>query len=767
MSGFQVVNRPHPQVDALTKVTGQRKYISDIRLPKMIWGHLIRSPYPHARITKIELDKALRVTGVKALITSIDTPQNPCGPFNPDWVILPKEKVIYAGQPVAAVAAMDQAAAEEAARLIHVEYEALPAVFDAKAAMAPGAPLVHEGAERNIASIFSLDKGDVARAFDESDFIRERTFYPSTQFHAALEPNGAIASYDSISQSFTLWATTQTPYPAWLLYSRALGIEQKKLHLIPVPMGGAFGSKFESILHVIALCLSKKAEKPVRLVNTFTEEFVTAPLRVPMQINLKMGIRKNGLITAKTVEVIADNGAFTYWGPAALSSACFRVDNLYRIVNSKARGYLVYTNNTPKGAFRGFGQPQSLLGVETLMDELAEDAGIDPGELRIVNSFKSGETTVHGWFIGSCGLNECIRKAQERSDWHEKKKRYASQRGPKRRGIGLACCNHVAGNRACLPEFDGSHAMVRVGADAQIILSTGEVDMGQGYATVATQIAAEELGVPMDWIQVAPPDSQNSMVGIGSFASRATVMGGNAVRIAAAKARKKILEALGGFLDKNPDNLLFEQGRLREKGTGKELGTFVELIPKLVYYQAGQPFTGMGHYKPQVALADPKTKFGNPSPVYPFAAHVADVEVDTETGQVRLIDYVAANDVGKAINPLLVQGQLEGGVVQGMGYALSEHLVLHEGQILNKDLSDYKIPTMEDMPNIVSVIVEEEDPNGPYGAKSVGEAAMNPVAAAICNAIYNAVGVRMTRLPVRPETLLKAVRKRTTEEIAS
>jgi len=758
MAAYQVINKPHPQVDALEKVTGQRKYISDIRMPEMLWGQVVRSPCPHARIKNIETSKALRVPGVKTIITAIDTPQIPWGPFKPDWEILAREKVIYVGQVVAAVAALHPEAAVEASRLIKAEYEELPAVFDPEEAMAPGAPLIHEGSERNIATTFSVDKGDVEEAFQRSDHVREETFYTSPQFHAFIEPNGSIVSYDPISRSYTFWAATQVPYKARLLYSQALGIEPKKLRLIQVPMGGAFGGKFDSNYHLIAACLSKEAERPVRLVNSLEEEFVTAPLRVPMRIDLKIGIRKDGVITAKEVEILADNGACTAWGPAVLATACYRVDNLYRIFNSRARGYLIYTNNVPKGAMRGFGQPALLFAFEGILDMLSEDADIDPGELRLRNAFKNGETTVHGWIIGSCGLPECIRKAGEKSDWHEKRRRYASQNGSKRRGIGLACCNHVSGYRPILRDFDGSAAMVKVGPYGQITVFTGEVDMGQGYTTVAAQCAAEELGVPLDWVEVAPVDSQNSILGIGSLASRATVMGCSAVTKASGDVRAKIMAGAGALLGKDPGSLMIEQGRFLDAVSGEPLGSFKEVITELTNTRAGQPFIGLGHYVPNTVLPDPETKYGNPSPAYPFGAHVAEVEVDRETGRVEVINYVAANDVGKAINPLLVRGQIEGGVVQGMGYALSEKLILQEGRIVYKNLLDYKIPTIADMPTIIPVIVEEEDPNGPFGAKSVGEAAIDPVASAICNAIYNAIGVRITRLPVTSESLLEAIK---------
>ena len=755
---YQVVTRPYPQVDALSKVTGQRTFLSDIRLEDMLWGRIIRSPHPHARVVKIDVTKAQKLPGVKTVLTPEDTPHIPFGPFVPDWEILPGKTVKHLGQPVAAVAAIDPETAQLASELVEVDYEVLPAVFDFTAAMAPEAPLIHEGSEKNIATTFAVEKGDVDKAFKESDSVREATFYASSQFHAYLEPNGAIASYDPVSCRYTLWAATQTPYPAWLLYSRALGIERGKLRLIQSPMGGAFGGKFEHTLHIIAACLSKQSEKPVRLVNDYGEEFHSVPLRLPMQIRLKMGVKKDGTITGKEMELIADNGAFTYWGPGVLSAACYRLDNLYRILNSRTKGYLVYTNNVPKGAMRGFGQPQMLFAAEAILDMLAEDIGMDPGDLRIRNSFQDGEVTLYGWTIGSCGLPECIEKAQKESNWHKRRKQYGSQDGSKRRGIGLACCNHVSGNRACMKEFDGSSAMVKIGGDGRITVYSGEVDMGQGYSTVAAQCAAEELGVPLDWVEIAPVDSETSVLGIGSMASRATVMGGSAVRLAASEARHKVLEAAGKRLCRPPDTLIIRKGSLLDRATDTVLEHLKSLIPELVYAQAGQPFVGMGHYVPQTELADPKTKYGNPSPTYPFAAHVAEVEVDTETGQVKVINYVAANDVGKAVNPLLVKGQMEGGVAQGVGYALMEEVVVKEGRVMNAHLADYKVPTMEDVPPIKTLIIEAEDPNGPYGAKSVGEPAMDPVAAAICNAIYNAVGVRIKKLPVTPESLYRELR---------
>lgn len=756
MSEHQIIGQSLPPIDSLAKVTGQVQFISDLRVPGMLWGQVVRSPYPHARIKSIDTAKAMRVPGVRTILTAADFPHIPCGPFVPDWEVLAREKVTFVGQEVAAVAAISPEAAIEAASLVDVVYEELPAVFDPEQALLVGAPLIRADKDDNIANTFFVEKGDVERAFQDSDFVCEETFETSSAFHAYLEPNGSIAAYDPFTGKYTLWLATQVPYKAWSMYSKALGVQTSQVHLIQVPFGGGFGGKFESNIHLVAAYLSKKAGRPVRLINSLAEEFVTAPLRVPMKIRLKMGIKKDGTITGKDVSVIADNGARTNYGPASLMTACYRTDSLYRVHNVRAKGTLVYTNNVPKGAMRGFGNPQMIFAMETVLDMLAEAAGLDPLGVRYKNAFRNGETSVHGWQIGSCGLSECIDKASAKASWTEKRR--APKVGRKRQGIGIACCNHVSGYRPILRDFDGSSAIVKVTHDGQVTVYTGEVDMGQGYKTIAAQCAAEELSIGLEHIEIAPVDSEISILGIGCLASRGTVMGGNAVKLAAADACQQILQAAAQIYGKAEGSLGLSKGRLIDKTTNEPIASFQEVATRIVSIHAGQPILGTGYYQPDTVIPDPVTKYGNPSPTYSFAAHVAEVEVDMETGLVDVVNYVAANDVGKVINPLMAKGQLEGGALQGIGWALTENLAVENGEIMNRNLLDYKIPTFADMVHVDSILVEESDPNGPYGAKSLGEPAFNPVAAAVCSAIYNATGVRITRLPARPESLLEAIR---------
>ncbi|MEL7567285.1 MAG: molybdopterin cofactor-binding domain-containing protein, partial [Dehalobacterium sp.] len=423
MTDYNSIGKSYPLIDAADKATGKYRYLSDVRLPGMLWGKVLRSPKPHALIKKIDISEAEKLPGVKAVITGADIPGILCGPFMPDWNILPAKKVTFVGQEVAAVAATSLETAEKAISLIKVTYEDLPAVFDPEEAMKFDAPIVPEAKHSNIAYEFDVSVGDVDKAFQESDYVKELTFSTSSAFHAYLEPNGSVASYDPVANTYTIWAATQVPYKARLLYSRALGIEMKDLRLIQANMGGAFGGKFESNLHLVNLYLAKKAGQPVRLVNSMEEEFFTATLRVPMKITVKVGIKKDGTIMAKDTHIVADNGARTNYGPASVSTACYRVDSLYRIKNTRSKGYLVYTNNVPKGAMRGFGNPQMLLALEAVLDMLAEESGLDPGEIRLKNCFKAGEESVHGWKIGSCGLPECIAEAKELSHWDEKRKK--------------------------------------------------------------------------------------------------------------------------------------------------------------------------------------------------------------------------------------------------------------------------------------------------------------------------------------------------------
>jgi CO/xanthine dehydrogenase Mo-binding subunit len=748
MDKLNVVGHPYPQIDAIEKTMGKTRFVSDLVLPGMLHGRTLRSPYPHARILHIDTSRVQALAGVKAVVSYADTPGIKYGPRSEDWTIFAADKARFYGEEVAAVAAVDEDTAEEALDLIRVEYEELPGVFDPVEAMQEGAPLVHEASPGNIAAEFSLDAGDVDRAFDESDAVYQDHYYTNQVYQGYLEPMGAVAEVD-LSGRITMWAGCQIPNMARLTYAKALGISPDNLRLVVPDYGGAFGGKFENNVHIIAAVLAQKSGKPVRLMNTRYDDFVAGNPRVPMYIDIKLGATRDGRLTGKEVRIVGGSGARLVYAMAIVSTACYRVDSLYRFKNVRAKGYTVYTNTVPTSCFRGFGNSQSTFVLESAMDMLAEQLNIDPKELRIKNAFNANEKSVHGWEINSAGLKECVTKATKASGWDEKRRKKEALKG-----IGLSCCNHVSGNRPFSPEFDGGAGMVRIGRDGRVTVFHGESDMGQGQKTTFAQIAAERLGISLDTIQVAVVDTDISPFGLGSFATRGTMMGGNGVLLAAEDAFKQMAAVAAEMLEAPQQDIESRDNRFFVKGTPQKSVSFKAVADQAAITRSGAPVIGVGIFKAATVMPDPKTKYGNISPAYPFGCHIAEVEVDPETGQVTVTNFTAAHDVGRAINPLATEGQIQGGVAQGLGWALTENMVTEKGILMNPDFVDYVMPTFKDVPDIKPILVEPNDPNGPYGAKGIGEPALNPVMSAITNAIYNAIGLRIKQLPISPERIL-------------
>jgi CO/xanthine dehydrogenase Mo-binding subunit len=753
MEKYHVVGHSFPQIDAQERASGTAEFVSDMKLPGMLQGRILRSPHPHARILRIDTSKAKRLPGVKAVVTVEDTPKIPFGPRTDDWMIMAKDKVRFVGDEVAGVAAVDEDAAEEALSLIKVEYELLPAVFDPLEAMQPGAPLIHDK-ERNIVSEFKLSKGDIEKAFRESDVVHSERYYTNQVYQAYLEPMACVVQPD-LSGKLTFYISTQIPSMTRIPYAKALGLPLEKIRVVVPYYGGAFGAKMETNLHLVAAVLAQKTGKPVRMVNPREEDFMAGNPRVPMYIDLKIGAKQDGALLGKEVRVIGAAGGRAVYSMVIVATACYRPDSLYHFQNLKTEGLTVYTNTVPTSCFRGFGNAQMTFAIECSLDMIAETIGMDPAELRIENGLKTGEVSIHGWNIGSSGLTECVRKATAASGWKEKRtqKQFA-------RGIGLACCNHVSGNRAFAREFDGGAGIVRVSREGKVLVYHGESDMGQGQKTIFAQIVAEELGISLDQIEVAPVDTDISPFGMGSFATRGTVFGGNGVKAAAADAKRQILELAAEMLEANPKDLEIKEGKIFVQGSPEKSLPFQKVTEQGLYKRGGAPIVGTGFWVPDTVIPDPVTKFGNVSPAYPFACQICEVEVDTETGQVQVLNYVAAHDVGRAINPQTTEGQIQGGVAQGIGWALTENMVTEQGRILNPNFRDYVIPGPLDLPPIKPILVEPIEPNGPFGAKGIGEPALNPVTAAVANAIYHAIGVRITELPITPGKILKGLRSK-------
>ena len=754
MNKLDVVGKSVPQIDAMDKAMGKTKFVTDLVLPRMLYGRTLRSPYPHANIKNIDTSKAKALTGVKAVVTYADTPGIKFGPRSEDWTIFASDKALFYGDEVAAVAAVDEDTAEEALELIDVQYEELPFVSDPLEAMRPGAPLVHDGKPENIAAEFKVEAGDVDQAFKDSFIIYEDRYYTNQVYQAYMEPMGTLADVD-LNGRITMWTGTQIPNMMRMTYAKALGVSADNIRVIVPDYGGAFGAKMENNIHLVAAILAQKARTPVKLINTRYDDFVAGNPRVPMYIDIKLGATKEGILTGKEVQVVGAAGARLVYSQIIVATACYRVDSLYRFQHVRSKGYTVYTNTVPTACFRGFGNSQMTFVLESAMDMIAEQLNMDPAELRIKNGMGPNETSIHGWEITSSGLKDCVAKATETAGWKKKRRQKALLKG-----IGLACCNHVSGNRPFAREFDGGAGIIRIGRDGRITVYHGESDMGQGQKTTFAQIAAERLGVPLEMVHVADVDTDISPFGLGSFATRGTLMGGNGVLAAANEAFNQLAEVAAEMLEANIKDIECREGRFFARGTPEKHLPFKEIAAQATFNRHGAPVVATGFWKPPTVLPDPETKYGNISPAYPFACQIAEVEVDPETGQVTVTNFIAAHDVGRAINPMATEGQIRGGVTQGLGWALLENMAYDNGKPLNPDFVDYILPSASDVPPIIPILVEPIEPNGPYGAKGIGEPALNPTMAAITNAIYNATGIRIKNLPVSPEKLLSELKKK-------
>jgi len=761
--GYGVIGKKVPRLDALSKGSGNVKYVSDLYLPGLLTGKILRSPLPHAKILNINISKALRIPGVKAVITAADTPQRKfC--LNPAWannMLLQNEKVRYVGDQVAAVAAIDEDTGNEALSLIEVDYEPLSGVFDPEEAMLPDAPKIH-AEESNIALHGTRTFGDVDKAFEEAAYVCEGTFYSPPLAHCCMEPRGCVAYYD-LSGKLTVWSTTQTPHPLREELSEVLDIPQSKISVFQAPVGGAFGARMGmDPIDGVAAVLSVKTHRPVKLVNTREEEFLSSRIRYPMKIWIRTGADKNGRLIAQEIKVITDNGAYNHEGQYVMGNAGSKLAQLYAVPNIRYEGFLVYTNNVYGGAFRGYGNPQITYAIEIQLDKIAEALKIDPAEIRLFNANKANSVTASGCKIGSCGLGDCIETVVEESGWKDKKVKERKS-GSKRRGIGIACMIHGGSGVKFFfgTDCNSSSAIAKINTDGSVDILTGSAELGQGSNTTLAMIAAEELGVSLEAINIINGDTDTTPPCGGAWGSRQTFMAGNAVKYAAAEAKDQILKVVSDLLEAPVEDLLIEKGKVFVKGSPSRFVTVAEASADS-WRNRGTPIVGKGvNVDPWSVQPDMKTGYGNVSSAYAFAAQAAEVEVDTETGCVEVIDFWCAHDVGKAINPLGAEAQIKGGVISmGLGYALMEALVLKNGAVQNTNFADYKIPTMLDAFDVKTYLIEPIDKYGPFGAKGVGEPAMIPSAAAIANAIHDAVGVWINDLPITPEKVFAALREK-------
>lgn len=752
MSKYSVIGKRVHRVDGPEKVTGSAKYTFDMVLHNMLYGKVLRSPYPHASILNIDTSRAEKLTGVKAVVTGKDTLGRKQGIWRRfaelcDEEILCRTRVRYIGDPVAAVAAVDADTAEEALDLIEVEYEPLPAVFDPLEAIGEDAPQIHEGVELNMNVTRHIEWGDVDEAFRQCDYIREDQFRCSSQAHVCMETHGAVASF-GYDGKLTVWTSTQSSYFIQGLLADMLGLREGDVRVIKPHTGGGFGSKFElDSAQFCASLLSMRLCQPVKIVLSREEEFTATKRRTPMYYYTRLGAKKDGTLLAKEVRVITEGGAYTGMGATALYLTGFFSSFPYKYPNYRYDGYRVYTNTAPTSAMRGFGAPQATFVGESQLDMLAKDLGIDPVEIRRKNGMTPGYEVPGQADIQSCGLHECLDKIEA----------HIKERGklPASHGIGIAAYGFMSGG--IFNWFDTpyafSAAIIRINIDGKVDLFTGACDIGQGSDTTLSMICAEELGVRLEDVRIYAADTGICPVDLGAWGSRETLMNGNAVKMAAADAKRQLLEFAAARLGANIVYDLDIKDRWVHLVDRPERGfSYFDIVKDVIRGKDGEAIIGRGHYTPH--------RKGMISPAYSFGVQAVEVEVDTETGKVKLVNVTTAHESGTVINPVGIQGQLEGAIMMAGGYGYCEDQPMDEGRILNPSIADYKLIRSLDMPDTKIIEIDTYEPEGPFGAKEAGEGLTNPTAGAIGNAVYNAVGVRITDLPITPEKVFRALREK-------
>ena len=758
VSKKRVIGTSPRRIDGAVKATGAAIYTMDLEVPGMLHAKVLRSPYPHARMVEIDSSKAAALPGVVTVLT-----RETLGGMNPyfgsaykDQTVVALDKVRYAGDPVAAVAADTEAIAEEALGLIEVEYEELPAVIAIKEAIQPGAPLVHETPVQedelhghrygvpeefrntNICYAYDYTVGNTAAAFAKADHIFEDTFvFPQIQ-HYPLEPHITIARVED--GHVTLWASTQDPFTLQRHISEFLGIPLNHIRVIVPHVGGAYGGKLSVKNEPLATILAWQTGKPVKLAHTSEETFKTIT-RHPAEFRIKTGVSRDGQLLARECEIYMGTGAYADYGPRVSQKAGYRAPGPYRIPNIKVNAYTVYTNAVPAGAFRGFGTLQVTWAYESQMDIIARTLNIDPVKFRIKNLLKKGEAYTKGDTLVDCDLKSGLLRTAKAIGW--------GKQNQKNRGKGISCCMKDGGGT-----YKVASATVKLNSDGSAVLFTGSVEMGQGCRTALGQIVAEELALPYSRVAVAQLDTDSTPYDAATNASSATVIMGLCVQRAARDLQKQIRRAAAKALKCKVADIVLEQGTAKP---GRQNGLTYEQVMNAHFGSKGGEFLAKGFYQD---IHSKKAKLGSPTTFWEISWGAAEVEVDPDTGATKLLKYVSTADLGKAIHPLQCEGQDEGAVMFAIGHSLMEEMHYENGHLLNPNLVDYRLPSFKSMPeSFVTIMLEDGNGPGPYGAKGLGEGGLMPVAPAIGNAIADAVGVRMRELPITPERLWHALQK--------
>ncbi|MBM2814255.1 MAG: putative xanthine dehydrogenase, molybdenum binding subunit [Ignavibacteria bacterium] len=763
---LNVIGKPTQKIDANIRITGKAQYGTDVQLPNMLYGAILRAKFPFAEIVSIDTSKAKALDGVKCVLTAEDVDTELIS-YRRDHPILKKGEVNCIRDEIAAVAAVSKEIAQKALSLIEVQYIERLGIFDPFEALKEEAPQINKfidgkHSNKNIAEHFFYEHGDLTQEKAKSKYIISRRFTLPRVTHCCMATSNMTADYSPTDGRLTLYSTTQVPFLYQRDIARALKMEPSKIRIIQVVIGGGFGSKLDmSPYEPICALLSIKTGQPVQLIFSREEEFIASPTRQPMVFDCSFGADEQGRFTFRDVKIIMDNGAYTSWGATTPFVMMQTFSSLYQCPACRFDTTSVYTNNIFAGSFRGYGNPQATFCIERCIDMLAEQAGIGKDEIRLLNANYKGEVTKQGLLFATCGHKEALETVIIKS----KEKQNGKSSNRYKYGTGYASMLHVGGGAKIYPS-DGCGTTLKIDPFGYLTIITGSSEIGQGSETVLAMMASEELGIDLKKIKVINTDTDVKPWDVGVHASRTSFVAGNSLLGAVAEMKKKISPKAAQMLKtkvgkdvacnvSTEDDLEYFGGMIKSVKTGAQI-ELDKVIRALHFKEPNELCVVTYFYEPSSEFADKQFK-GNVSGSYAFASQAVEVEVDTYTGNVKVLDVYVAQDVGKVLNPLGLDGQIEGGVVMGMGYATIEELQVENGYVLNPNFHNYKLPTAQDVPCIHFFPIETEDPQGPYGSKGVGEAPLIPTAAAIANAVADALGVNIDSLPISPEKVLRAL----------
>jgi 4-hydroxybenzoyl-CoA reductase subunit alpha len=753
-----------PLVDGVEKVTGRARFTADLPSGEALVGRILRSPLAHGVIRTIDVARASALPGVRAVITGADCDM-PYGvlPIAQNEYPLARERVRYVGEPIAAVAAVDEATALAALDLIAADIEPLPAYFAAKDALATGARPLHDNKPGNVEREVKQEFGDVEAGFSSADLVREAEFHYAEVTHAQMEPDCSLAEYDAERDRLTLHSTTQVPYYVHLMLAQCLKTDASRIRVVKPFVGGGFGHRTEALnFELIAGLLARAARGTVKLELSREETLITHRGRPETDVRIRLGAKKTGELTAVDCKVVQRGGAYAGYGLVTILYSGALLHAIYRLPASRYHGLRAYANTPPCGAMRGHGSVDVRHAFESLLDEMAGALGLDPIEMRRANLLEAPYRTLNDLQVNSYGLGECLRQVEEASGWRERRGKLG--RG---RGLGLGCSHYPSGAAKPVHWTGEPHAVVslRLDFDGAVVVLTGAADIGQGSSTLITQVVAEVLGLGFDRIRVVANDSALTPKDNGSYSSRVSFMVGNAAIVAAQNLKKLLVEAAARRLEVNPADIECLGETYRVGGTDRTLA-YASVVAAALEDSGTLSIKGSYSTPPESQGGKFRGAAVGSSAAFSYGAQVAEVSVDEETGMIRVERIWVAHDCGFAINPLAVEGQVQGSVWMGMGQALSEETQYHEGLPLRANLLDYRVPTIVESPPIEVRIVESQDPGGPFGAKEAGEGSLSGFLAAVTNAVYDAVGLRLTELPASPDRVLEALQaKRRSERV--